>query len=67
MHEDELEAHIQDCGRLMVQAYELWIVYGNFADRADADRWRMEMETAIKMRGPTTVLRLERERGLSGR
>lgn len=65
MHDAELEAHITDCGLLMMEAMRRWAEFGNFADRGEADCWRMEMEDAIKLRSQATVARMERERGVA--
>jgi hypothetical protein len=65
MSPDELEAHIKDCGRLMQEAMARFEVSSCFADRGDADHWRMQMEEAIAMRTPETVARMEHARGLA--
>jgi len=53
----ELEAHIRDCGRLMLEA----MAAGN---RQEADEWLHAQTVAIKSRSPEKVRELERERGL---
>lgn len=62
---DELEAHIKSCGLLMQEAMERYEVSSCFADRGDADHWRMRMEEAIKARAPETVAAMEVARGLA--
>lgn len=61
----ELEAHIMSCGRLVERAMASYEASGNFADRGEADRWRLEMERSIAMRAPETVAKLEAARGLA--
>lgn len=63
--EIELEAHIKSCGELVEQAMANYETSGNFADRGEADRWRIEMERAIALRAPETVAKLEAARGLA--
>lgn len=58
MTEEEREAHIGDCGRLV----ESEMKAGN---REAAMSWLQAMEEAIKTRTPEQVARLEAERGLS--
>lgn len=55
--DEELEAHIRDCGRLMVDAFEA----GN---RQEALDWLQAQNLAVKARRPEYVAQLERERGL---
>lgn len=63
--EAELEAHITSCGLLVEQAMAAYEVSGNFADRGEADRWRLEMGRSIAMRAPETVAKLEAAKGLA--
>jgi len=60
-----LERRIRKLGKLMVQSYARYEVTGSFADRGDADRYRLEMEAAIKQRSAKQVTRLEKVKGLS--
>lgn len=60
-----LESRIRKLGKLMVQAYARYELTGCFADRGDADRYRLEMEAAIKQRSAKQVTRLEKVKGLS--
>lgn len=62
---DELEAHIQSCGRLMQEAMARYEESSCFSDRGDADYWRGRMEEAIKARAPETVSAMEVARGLA--
>lgn len=57
MTEEEREAHIGDCGRLV----ESEMKAGN---RESAMSWLQAMQEAIKTRSPEQVARLEAERGL---
>lgn len=57
MTDAELEAHILDCGRLMLEA----MAAGN---RQEADEWLQAQAYAIKCRSPEKVREMERERGL---
>lgn len=57
MTEEEREAHIGDCGRLV----ESEMKAGN---REAAMSWLQAMQDAIKARTPEQVARLEAERGL---
>lgn len=57
MTEEEREAHIGDCGRLV----ESEMKAGN---REAAMSWLQAMQDAIKARTPEQVARLEGERGL---
>lgn len=57
MTDDELEQHIADCGRLMLEE----MAAGN---REVADGWRVDMEHAIAQRSPEQIARMEAERGL---
>ena len=57
MTEEEREAHIGDCGRLV----ESEMKAGN---REAAMSWLQAMQEAIKTRTPEQVARLEAERGL---
>ena len=65
MNDAELEAHIEDLGLLMVAAYSRYEVSGCFADRGEADGWRLHMEEAIASRSPAQVARMDVERGLA--
>lgn len=59
MTDAEREAHISDCGRLMLEAMAE-------GDREKANAWRMDMEHAIAMRTPEQIALMETERGLRG-
>lgn len=59
MTDAELEQHIQDCGRHMLEA----MAQGN---RQAADEWLQAQTVAINSRSPAQVSRMEAERGLSG-
>lgn len=61
----ELEKHIADTGLLMMAAYNRYERSGCFADRGEADSWRMQMEAAIRSRRPAQVAVLECARGLA--
>lgn len=61
---DLIEQRIRHYGLLMQEAMERWSQDGCFADRGEADRHRIEMETAIAQRTPETVRRMEVERNL---
>ena len=61
----ELEQHIADTGLLMVAAYNRYERTGCFADRGEADAWRLQMEAAIALRKPSQVHAMEVERGLT--
>ncbi len=61
----ELEQHIADLGLLMVAAYNRFERSGCFADRGEADGWRIQMEAAIAMRRPAQVCAMEAERGIA--
>ena len=61
MNTTELEQHITDCGLLMIAAYNRYEVSGCFADRGEADAWRLVMERAIAARGPAAAMEAERE------
>lgn len=63
--DDERERHIHSCAVLMEQAMQRWHDHGDFADRGEADRWRLLMQEAIKGRSAAQVARMERERGLA--
>lgn len=63
--DEENERHIRDCGWLMQCALHRWEQSGCFAARGEADRWRIEMEAAIKARSAAQVARLERDLGLA--
>lgn len=65
MSDDELEAHIVECGRRMEAAYARFERTRKGSDRAEAGRWRNAMQQAIAARSPAMVARLERERGLA--
>ena len=65
MNDSELEKHIEDLGLLMVAAYNRYEVSGCFADRGEADGWRLKMEAAIASRSPAQVARMESKRGLT--
>jgi hypothetical protein len=58
LSEEELEAHIGDCARLMEQA----VYTGN---RVEAEQYRRDMYAAIGMRSPEQIRRMEIERGLA--
>ena len=64
MSPQELELHIQHCGKLMQAAMADYEASGCFSDRGEADAWRLRMEAAIKARTPETVAAMETERGL---
>lgn len=55
----ELEKRIKDLGHLMVAAYDRYEVSGCFADRGEADAWRLQMEAAIASRSPEQVACME--------
>lgn len=57
MTDEEREAHIEDCGRLMLEAMAQ-------GDRNQAQGWLEDMNHAIAMRSPEQVARMEAERGL---
>lgn len=57
MTDAELEQHIQDCGRHMLEA----MAQGN---RQAADEWLQAQTVAINSRSPAQVARMEAERGL---
>lgn len=57
MSDEELEAHIGDCARLLEEA----VYTGN---RSEAEQYRRDMYAAIAMRSPAQVRRMELERGL---
>ena len=61
----EIEIHIQQCGQLMQDAYARYEVSGCFADRGEADAWRMTMERAIALRSPAVVASMEAEMGMA--
>lgn len=65
MNDLELEDHIADTGKLMLQSYARYDVSGCFSDLGDAHHWRLAMETAIKSRSAEQVARMEVERGLN--
>lgn len=58
MSDQEREAHIKDCGRLMQQEMEA----GN---REAAMNWLQAMNQAIAMRSSAQVEAMEQERGLA--
>lgn len=58
MTDDELEAHIRDCGRLMEEAY----AHGN---PEAAHGWLQAMNQAIAMRSSEQVARMEQAAGLA--
>ena len=62
MNTTELEQHITDCGLLMIAAYNRYEVSGCFADRGEADAWRLVMERAIAARKPVAVAAMEADR-----
>lgn len=57
---DELERHIASCGYLMLEAYKRYEASNCFGDCAEADRWRVLRDEAVKAR-------TEAARGLNGR
>lgn len=59
----ELETHIQDTGLLMIAAYNRYEASGCFADRGEADGFRLLLEAAISARSPQAVAQMEAERG----
>ena len=59
MTDDELEAHIRDCGRLMQQAMAEYEISSCFSDRGEADYWRVRMEKAIASRSQDQIRRME--------
>ncbi len=59
MTDNELEAHIRDCGQQMQRAMAEYETSGSFADRGEADYWRMRMEKAIAARSQEQVRRME--------
>lgn len=65
MTDAELEKHIADTGLLMVAAYNRYERTGCFADRGEADKWRLQMEAAIAMRTPAQIAAMEAEQGLA--
>lgn len=65
MENAKLEKHIEDLGLLMVAAYNRYEASGCFADRGEADGWRLQMEAAIASRSPEQVARMEAKRGLN--
>lgn len=64
--DSELELHIADTGRLMQAAYARYEASSDLQDRAEADRWLMLQEAAIRARRPAFVASLEMARGLGG-
>lgn len=60
MTDAELEAHIRDCGRLMLEA----MAAGN---RQEAYEWLQAQNLAVMQRRPEYVAELERARGLGPR
>ena len=65
MTSQELEAHINDLGLLMIAAYSRYEASGCFSDRGEADRLRLEMERAISQRDVVHVAAMEAERELT--
>lgn len=59
MTDEEREQHIQDCGRLMLEA----MANGN---REEAENWLQAQNQAIAARSPEQVKRMEIARGLAG-
>lgn len=59
MTDNELEAHIRDCGRRMQQAMAEYEISGCFSDRGEADYWRVRMEKAIASRSQDQIRRME--------
>jgi hypothetical protein len=65
MTDNELSSHIASCGYLMEQAYARYEESSCFTDRAEADRWRLMMEDAIRGRSAAQVTRMEVSKGLA--
>ena len=57
MTDAEREAHIHDCGRLMLEAMAA-------NNRQEAEGWLQAQNMAIASRSPAQVQRMEAERGL---
>lgn len=57
MTDAEREAHIADCGRLMLEAMAA-------NNREEAEGWLQAQNQAIASRSPAQVARMEAERGL---
>ncbi len=57
MTDAELEQHIEDCGRLMLECMAQ-------GDRNQAEGWLQDMNHAIAQRSPEQVARMEAARGL---
>lgn len=58
MTDEEREAHIHDCGRLMLESMAQ-------DNRQAAEEWLQAQTLAIKSRSPEQVARMEAERGLA--
>ncbi len=65
IEDGELERHIRDCGKLMMQSFARYEQSNCFSDIGDAHRWHRAMEDAIKLRSPAQVSRMEAEMGLA--
>jgi hypothetical protein len=65
MNTTQLEAHITRCGELMAMSMSKYEATSCLLDRADADRYRIAMDIAIRARIPGTVAKMEQDRGLS--
>lgn len=63
--DDENEKHIANCGHLSLLAYAAYSAFGCEDDRAEANRWRVLRDEAVKARSPAQVRRMELARGLA--
>jgi hypothetical protein len=63
--QDKLERLISRCGEQMLASYTRYAATGCFADRGDADGWRLAMESAIRRRTAAAVAQLEQSRGVN--
>jgi hypothetical protein len=63
--QDKLERLISRCGEQMLASYDRYVLTGCFADRGDADGWRLAMEAAISRRSAAAVAQLEQSRGVN--
>lgn len=61
LSDDELEAHIADCGRHLIEAYERYEKSSCFTDLGDAQRWEMLQREAIQARSPARVAQMRQE------
>jgi hypothetical protein len=69
MAESEIDHHIRDCAWLMESAQRRWEAHGCIDAKAERDRWKHLMETAIRERNdartPAQVAEIEQARGLA--